>query len=61
MALKDSTFINGEDRGEEISVKLPCGMNLRPCLGVNLSFHKTIDDDRIDPNLAFDDCRFTDN
>ena len=57
--LKDSTLIDGEDRGDDIPVKLTCGMDLRPPLGINLPFQKTIDDDRIDPDLAFDDCRFT--
>ena len=59
MALKDSTLINGKDWGEQVSIDFTCGMDFYTSLGIYLPLHQTINDDRIDPDLSFDDCCFT--
>jgi hypothetical protein len=61
LAIKESTLIDGENRCEEISVKLPCGMDLHPVLGTNLSFYMAIDNDCMGLNFSFDDRCFADD
>ena len=58
IALEDSAFIDNKDWGEEISVELAYGVDLHPPFGMDLSLDPAMDDDRMDLDLSFDECRF---
>ena len=61
VAIKDSAFVDGEDRGNEISIELTGRMYLHTSLGDNLSFNAAIDDNGIRLDLSFDNCGLTNN
>ncbi len=58
-AIEEASFTNHEDRSEKISMKFARGVYFHPPLGINLSLHMAIDDDRMSFDLPIDDCRFS--
>ncbi len=51
MALKDSTFVDGDYRGDKGSMELTRGMDLHPSPGIDFTFHKTMDNDCVNSNF----------
>src|SRR4030042_5146769 len=61
ISLQDPTFADGEDWRKQVPMDLTRGMNLYPLLSINISLHNAANDDRLNFDLPFNDCRFTDN
>ena len=59
MALEDSTFVYGKNRGEQGSIDFTRGVDFHPCLGIYIPFHQAVDDDCVEPDFPFDDRCFT--
>ncbi len=55
MPFEDTPFIDNQGGGEEVPMKLACGVNLSFFVNMDLPFHLATDDDGVDPDLSFDD------
>jgi len=60
-AFKQPSLMDNQDWGQDVPVEFSRRMELDPGGRIEISFHAAADDDRVNPDLAFDDRRLANN